>query len=41
MEKRRQFLKLLFGGAAFVGAGLGSVFSIQNHACEGLWNDDD
>jgi DMSO/TMAO reductase YedYZ molybdopterin-dependent catalytic subunit len=28
MEKRRQFLKLLLGGAAWVGTGLGSVFSM-------------
>lgn len=28
MEKRRQFLKLLLGGAAWVGMGLGSVFSM-------------
>lgn len=34
MEKRRQFLKFLVGGAALVGTGIGSLFSIQNHACE-------
>lgn len=28
MEKRRQFLKLLVGGAAWVGTGLGSLFSM-------------
>jgi DMSO/TMAO reductase YedYZ molybdopterin-dependent catalytic subunit len=28
MEKRRQFLKLLLGGAAWVGTGLGSLFSM-------------
>jgi len=28
MEKRRQFLKLLLGGTAFAGAGLGSLFSM-------------
>ena len=28
MEKRRQFLKFLVGGAAWVGTGLGSVFSM-------------
>ena len=28
MEKRRQFLKVLFGGVAFVGTGLGSLFSM-------------
>jgi sulfoxide reductase catalytic subunit YedY len=28
VEKRRQFLKVLVGGAAFIGAGLGSLFSM-------------
>ena len=28
MEKRRQFLKVLLGGAAWVGTGLGSLFSM-------------
>jgi len=28
MEKRRQFLKLLLGGAAWVGTGLGALFSM-------------
>jgi hypothetical protein len=28
MEKRRQFLKFLVGGAALVGTGIGSFFSM-------------
>ena len=28
MEERRQFLKVLFGGVAFVGTGLGSLFTM-------------